>query len=80
MKCDLEPRVILLQADFRSDLITVARNSLTSGWDSVALQIPEDDLLIWFFDTLRRRPAVRQRGKLPAKPWDSRYKPRHDGH
>jgi hypothetical protein len=39
----------------------MARNSLTAEWDSEALQIPEDELPIWFFDTLRRRPAVRQR-------------------
>jgi hypothetical protein len=50
-----------LKADFRSDLLEMARTTLPADWGPKVLQRPDDDLLILFFDSLRRRPAVRPR-------------------
>ena len=50
-----------LRADFKSDVLTIARQQLAAEWGAEAQQIPDDDVLISFFDSLRRRPAVRPR-------------------
>ena len=39
----------------------MARNSLLTDWGPEVLQRPEEDLLILFFDSLRRRPVIRER-------------------
>jgi len=55
-----------LVADFRADLQAMARQYLTSDWGAEVAQISDDDVLIAYFDALRRRPAVR-----PRKIWIS---------
>ena len=50
-----------LVADFRADLLAMARQHLTADWGPEVAQISDDDVLIAYFDALRRRPAVRPR-------------------
>jgi hypothetical protein len=50
-----------LVADFRADLQAMARQHLTADWAPEVAQISDDDVLIAYFDALRRRPAVRPR-------------------
>lgn len=50
-----------LRADFKSDLLAIARQQLAAEWDAEAQQISDEVVLISFFDSLRRRPAIRPR-------------------
>jgi hypothetical protein len=50
-----------LRADFKSDLLTIARQRLAAEWGEEARHLSDDEVLISFFDSLRRRPAVRPR-------------------
>jgi hypothetical protein len=54
----------ILRANFKADLISMARQHLTEQWGPVATQFPDEQAVIIFFDSLRRRPAVR-----PRKVW-----------
>ncbi len=50
-----------LIADFRADLQAMARQHLTADWGAEVASISDDDVLIAYFDALRRRPATRPR-------------------
>jgi hypothetical protein len=50
-----------LSADFRTDLQAMARQHLSQEWGAEVQNISDDDVLISFFDSLRRRPEVRPR-------------------
>lgn len=50
-----------LVAGFRADLQAMARQHLTADWGPEVAQISDDDVLIAYFDALRRRPAARPR-------------------
>lgn len=50
-----------LQANFVSDLLDIARQRLTEEWGTEATRVPDEHILISFFDSLRRRPIVRPR-------------------
>jgi len=53
-----------LLADFKSDLLIMAREYLEKQWGPE--QIDNDRVLVLYFDSLRRRPAVRKRRILEA--------------
>jgi hypothetical protein len=53
--------MVTLVADFRADLLAMARQHLTADWGAEVAQISDDDVLIAYFDALRRRPSVRPR-------------------
>ena len=50
-----------LVANFRADLQATARQHLTADWGPEVARISDDDVLIAYFDALRRRPAMRPR-------------------
>src|ERR1700760_855441 len=50
-----------LVADFRADLQAMARQHLTADWGTAVAAISDEDILIAYFDALRRRPAMRPR-------------------
>lgn len=50
-----------LIADFRADLQAMARQHLTAEWGAAVAAISDDDVLIAYFDALRRRPSMRPR-------------------
>jgi hypothetical protein len=54
-------RMVRVQADFKSDLIALARGELVGAWGPDAQPIPDDQILIRYFDLLRRHPAIRPR-------------------
>lgn len=53
-----------LIADFNADVLVMARHYLSNQWGLE--NVPNDDSLILFFDSQRRRPAV-----LPRKVWEA---------
>jgi hypothetical protein len=61
---DLDERVqamVKLKANFESDLIAHARRNLTARWGPKIERIKDRDILIYFFDSLRRQIATRPR-------------------
>lgn len=50
-----------LVADFKADLLVMARQNLTADWSAQVERISDDDVLIAYFDSLRRRLALRPR-------------------
>jgi len=56
--------MVKLKANFKADLLAMARRYLAADWGPKVPQLSDDDLLIRFFDSLRRRPAV-----VPRRLW-----------
>jgi len=50
-----------LRVDFKSDLFAIVRQQLVAEWGAEAQHISDEVVLISFFDSLRRRPAIRPR-------------------
>lgn len=48
-------------ADFKADLVAMAREYLTVNWGAPQAHISDDSLIASFLDSLRRRPAPRPR-------------------
>ncbi len=53
--------MVKLHADFKSDLLVMARKQLAANWSIETGQLSEGQILIGFFDSLRRRPSIRPR-------------------
>ena len=54
----------ILRANFKADLISMARQHLAEQWGPSTAQFPDERAVITYCDSLRRRPAVR-----PRKVW-----------
>jgi hypothetical protein len=65
-----------LHADFRSDLLAMARKQLVADWGTESGQLSDDQVLIRFFDSLRRKPSIRPRTLWIAD--DFRCPPEHE--
>ena len=64
-----------LRANFRSDLLLIARQHLAVDWGEQTRQFSDDDVLIKFFDSWRRRPSIRPRSLWVAD--DFQCSPEH---
>jgi hypothetical protein len=56
--------MVTLIADFKADLISMARQRLNEGWGPDAAHISDEQAIVTFFDSFRRWPAIR-----PRKVW-----------
>jgi hypothetical protein len=53
---------VKLEANFKADFLAMARQTLTEEWGhEEAQQIPDNQIVMTFLDSLRRRPATRPR-------------------
>jgi hypothetical protein len=69
--------MVKLRAGFRSDLMAMARKQLAADWGTETAQLSDDEILINFFDSIRRRPSIRPRRLWVAD--DFRCPPEHEG-
>jgi len=52
-------RMVQVRADFRADLVALAKGEFSAIWGTAVQQISDGEILMRYRDALRRRPALR---------------------
>ena len=58
--------MVQVRADFRADLVALAKREFSAIWGAGVQQISDGEILMRYLDSLRRRPAIRPRRLLVA--------------